>query len=185
MLTTHSDLPYSSPLADGPIGPETARLADASGRLLLDVRGRERPAALRGQTAPETVGEVVRVDDGFWVRLRADRWVYVSDAAGDVAEPSGERAVTDVTHAYGILSLSGTRAAEVLAQVGALDFSDRAFPDHHAAQTSLAKVAALIVRLDEAGHDYLILVERSVAVYVWAVMADILPSVVAVALGPD
>lgn len=43
-------------------------------------------------------------------------------------------------------------AADVLAHLCALHFSDRTFPDHHAAQTSLAKVAA----------------------YVWAVMADII-----------
>jgi sarcosine oxidase subunit gamma len=177
MLATHSDLPYSSPLAgpaEGPVGPEAARLADESGRLLLDVRGRERPAALRGGSAPEAVGDVIRVESGLWARLRADRWFYVGDAAGGVPEPSGERNVTDVTHAYGILHLSGARAADVLAHVCALNFSDRAFPDHHAAQTSLAKVAALIVRLDDDERAYLILVERSVAAYVWAVMADII-----------
>lgn len=172
MLTTHSDLPYVSPLAGEPVGPETARLADASGRLVLDVRDR---------AAPEAVGEVVRVNDGFWVRLRADRWFYVADTAGSGAEPSGKRNVTDVTHAYGILSLSGAQAAEVLAQVCALDFSDRTFPDHHAAQTSLAKVAALIVRLDDQQRAYLILVERSVTAYVWAVMADVLRSTASVA----
>ena len=182
MLTTHSDLPYVSPLTGAPVGPETARLADSSGRLVLDVRGREHPAALRGRAAPEAVGEVVRVDDGVWVRLRADRWFFVADTAGGGPQPSGERNVTDVTHAYGILSLSGAQAADVLAQVCALDFSDRAFPDQHAAQTSLAKVAALIVRLDDQQRAYLILVERSVTAYVWAVMADILRSTTSVAL---
>jgi hypothetical protein len=37
------------------------------------------------------------------------------------------------------------------------------------------------VRLDDAGRGYLILVERSVTVYVWAVMADILRSAAAIA----
>jgi heterotetrameric sarcosine oxidase gamma subunit len=176
MLMTHGDLSYVSPLAQEPVGPKTARLADWSGRQVLDVRGRERPAALDGGSAPEAVGGVARVDNGFWVRLRMDRWFFVANAAGGVVEP-GERNVIDVTHAYGILHLSGTRAADVLAQVSALDFSDRAFPDDHAAQTSLAKVAALIVRRDEPQRGYVILVERSVTAYVWAVMADVVRTV--------
>jgi heterotetrameric sarcosine oxidase gamma subunit len=176
MLTTHSDLSYVSPLTGGPVGLETARLTDWSGRQVLDVRGRERPAALTGDFVPEVVGDVARVDNGFWVRLRMDRWFFVADAAGVVVESEGS-SVTDVTHAYGILHLSGTRAADVLAQVSALDFSDRAFPNDHAAQTSLAKVAALIVRHDAPPRGYVILVDRSLAAYVWSVLADMISTV--------
>jgi heterotetrameric sarcosine oxidase gamma subunit len=181
MLTTQSDLPYASPLADGPVGPETMRLTDGSGRRLLDARGRDRPAALHDGAAPEAVGEVARVENGLWARLRADRWFYVADRAGVSVELSGEPNSTDVTHAYGILSLRGARAPDVLASLCALDFDDRAFPDCRAAQTSLAKVPALIVRLDDEARAYLILVERSVAVYVWAVIADTIRSAAAVA----
>ncbi len=44
-----------------------------------------------------------------------------------------------------------------------------------------AKVPALIVRLDDEARAYLILVERSVAAYVWAVIADTIRSAAAVA----
>lgn len=176
MVTTHGDLSYVSPLAQEPVGPKTARLADWSGRQVLDGRGRSLPAALDGGSAPEAVGDVTRVDNGFWVRLRMDRWFFVAHAAGGGVEPV-ERNVIDVTHAYGILHLSGSRTADVLAQVSGLDFGDRAFPDDHAAQTSLAKVAALIVRRDEPQRGYVILVERSLAAYVWDVLADVLSSV--------
>ena len=176
MLTTRSDLPYVSPLAglaDGPVGPETAQLLDWSGRRVLDVRGRERPAALRDTAATEAIGAAACVQNGIWMRLRADRWFYVALSASEAAEIN-EPGLTDVTHAYAILLLRGARVPGVLAQVCALDFDHRAFPDHRAAQTSLAKVPALIVRLDAEAQGYLILVERSVAAYVWEVIAGTL-----------
>jgi len=178
MLTTRSELPFVSPLAglaDGPVGPETAQLWDWSGRRLLDVRGRERPEALQKSAAPEAIGEAACVQNGVWMRLRADRWFYVALSASDGAEIE-EPALTDVTHAYAILLLRGVHIPGVLAQLCALDFDNRAFPDHRVAQTSLAKVPALIVRLDAEVQGYLILVERSVAAYVWEVIAGTLTS---------
>ena len=183
MLTTASDLPFVSPLAgltDGPVGSESVRLADWSGRLVLDVRGRDGLAALRGLfgTVPEVVGEVARLEHGVLVRLRADRWVYIalsaSGEARSLIEGSGDLVLTDATHAYGILHLRGARVPGVLAQLCALDFENRVFPDRRAAQTSLAKVPALIVRLDDDARAYLILVERSFAAYVWTITSDMI-----------
>jgi heterotetrameric sarcosine oxidase gamma subunit len=169
MLTTESKLPFASPLLYEPIGTELARLEDWSGRLVLDVRGSDCPAG--------SVGEVVHLDHGLVARLRANRWMYIGLSESremlPIAELSGGQVVIDVTHAYGILALCGSRVPEVLSQVCALDFADRAFPNCRTAQTSLAKVPALIVRLDET---VLILVERSVAMYVWTILSAIVKS---------
>jgi heterotetrameric sarcosine oxidase gamma subunit len=182
MLTTASDLPYSSPLAglaDGPVGSEAAQLADWSGRLVLDVRGRDSLVALRDvfATVPEAVGEVAHLEHGILARLRADRWIYMALSASGEARSVGAPSLIDATHGYGILYLRGARAPAVLAQLCGLDFDDRVFPDRRAAQTSLAKVPALVVRLDDGARAYLILVERSLAAYVWTITSEVVRGV--------
>lgn len=178
MLNMASDRPLVSPLADladGPVGPAGAQLADWSGRLVLDVRGRAGLTALRGvfDTVLEVVGDSSRFEHGILARLRPDRWLYIA-LAGDgehFADQLNGAAVIDGTHAYGILHLRGAHGPDVLAQLCALDFDDRAFPDGRTAQTSLAKVPALVVRLDDDGPAYLVLIGRSVAAYAWTQMA--------------
>ncbi len=183
MLTTQSDLPFSSPLAAlvaELVVSDGAQLEDWSGRVVVDLRGRTTPAGLGDVAAPQDVGNIARLGHGILIRLRPDRWFYValsqSEAARRFADQPDDLTRTDVTHAYGILHLSGARVPDLLAYVCALDFAERTFPDGHAAQTSLAKVPALIVRLDGEERAYIILVERSVTAYVWTVIADIFSS---------
>jgi heterotetrameric sarcosine oxidase gamma subunit len=79
----------------------------------------------------------------------------------------------DLSHGRALMALSGPHAAAVLARLCALDFGERAFPNRHAAQTSLAKVRALVVRAgDEATPRYLLAVDRSHGAYVWAALTD-------------
>jgi len=81
---------------------------------------------------------------------------------------SGLLTVTDVTHAHGLLQLVGPHAPDVLPKLCGLDSDDAMFPDRHVSQTSLAKIAALILRLDvSGGRAYWVMVERSLAAYVW------------------
>jgi sarcosine oxidase, subunit gamma len=81
--------------------------------------------------------------------------------------------LTDITHGRAGIALVGTQARDVLAKVCGLDFSDRTFLDKHAAQTSLAKVRALIIRDDEDSLPiYKLFVDRSLASYVWDVVYD-------------
>lgn len=94
---------------------------------------------------------------------------YVESTVERLREASGSAhvTITDLTHGRGQFRLSGPRAVEVLHKSCALDFSDSAFPNLHAAQTGLAKVHALIVRLDESTPAYYLAVDRSLAAYVW------------------
>jgi sarcosine oxidase subunit gamma len=184
-----SDVPFRSPLA-GTLGgyatgsAEQARnqvgLADATGRGLLCLRGRDVGSALRSvwDAGSLQAGEVTQVPEGALARLRADEllWMALTPSteigaleARIAASPrTGLVTVTDVTHGHGLFQLVGQRAPDVLAKLCGLDFEAAAFPDQHVAQTSLAKVTALILRLDvSGGRAYWVMVERSLAVYMW------------------
>lgn len=182
MLKTVRDLPIVSPLAgmaSSLVGPDAAQLSDWTGRLVLDVRGRDSAMALRNLfvTVPEIVGDTAHLEHGVLAKLRVDRWVYIalseSKAVNGLGEQLTDHRFFDATHAYAILHLRGASARDVLAQLCALDFADRAFPASRAAQTSLAKVPALIVRLDDEPYGCLILVARSVAAYTWMILSSV------------
>ena len=167
VLKTTSDIPFTSPLAG-----KTARgsqdevaLKDLSGQPVHHIRAR----ALHG--GPDAVGDVAEVDGGVLARVAHDAWILL----GEPESVTGESriTITDVTHGRGHMLLTGARAADVLPKVCGLDFSDEAFPDRYAAHGSLAKVRALLLRLDEgATPAYHILVASSFAAYVWDVVDD-------------
>jgi sarcosine oxidase subunit gamma len=184
-----SEISFRSPLAgtlDGySIGSlEQARsrvgLADAAGNGLLRIRGHGAESALHPvwDAVPAATGEVTSVPEGVLARLRPDEFLLMALtpsaeigalATRIAASPHNELlTVIDVTHAHGLLQLVGQRAPDVLPKLCGLDFDDAVFPDRHVAQTSLAKIAALILRLDVSGtRTYWIMVERSLASYVW------------------
>jgi heterotetrameric sarcosine oxidase gamma subunit len=189
---TASDIPFRSPLAGilsgyatGPAGQARNQvgLVEATGCGLLRIRGRSAESALSNlwNGAPAAIGEVVSVPDGALARLRADEFLFMAlspslelgalEAQIAALPYTGLVTVTDVTHGHGILQLVGQYAPDVLPKLCGLDFGDTAFPDRHVAQTSLAKVAALILRLDgSGGQAYWVMVERSLAAYVWETM---------------
>ncbi|MFQ5959909.1 MAG: sarcosine oxidase subunit gamma [Candidatus Methylomirabilales bacterium] len=180
-LTTLADLPLQSPIppesrtANSKPDPAVA-LADFTGVGLLHLRGPEAGFAAAFGTLPEVVGQVLPRRDGLAARLTHDEWMLIEadrSVASYPAKTDMRVTVTDVTHGYGVLLVGGARAREVLTKVCALDFSEHAFPDLYAAQTSFANVPALIVRRDLAEHAaYLIAVGRSLAEYVWDRLLD-------------
>jgi heterotetrameric sarcosine oxidase gamma subunit len=183
-LITIADLPIRSPLSASPIGTEgRVLLEDLSGqRTLLDLRG-DANLALRRVfgTVPAAPGGVLVDQDRMVACLRPDHLIAATghgdsaDLAADLrgGGPDHPITITDITHGRGVLRLSGPHAADVLPKLCGLDFRENAFPDLHAAQTSYAKVKALIIRQDAGGHPaYLIIVDRSHTQYVWDVTAD-------------
>lgn len=146
---------------------------------LLNLRGQS-AGALAQQVygaAIDAVGAVVPVSDGLLARLRRDEIALLSPCLPDALErlQSADSAltITDVTHGRGFLVLVGARALNVLPKVCGLNLSDTAFPDHHAAQTMLAKVRALLIRADAVQLPaYHIIVDRSLAAYVWDVLLE-------------
>lgn len=166
----------ASPLAGKPLAGEQVKLSQLRTEL-LHIRGKAAAQILNADSL--AIGSTVEITDGLLVRLRRDEFVLLSAdvrAANEhVTRQIGELhvTVTDITHGRGSITLGGHRALDVLAKVCALDFADSKFPNHHAAQTSLAKVRTLIIRDDmRETPAYHIIVDRSLVAYVWDVVAD-------------
>jgi heterotetrameric sarcosine oxidase gamma subunit len=184
VYVTAADLPIQSPLSASSTGiASRVLLEDLSGRrALLDLRGDAAPALRRVfGTVPAAPGGVLVDQTRTVACLRPDHLIAATghgDAAALAADLRGGGrdhpiTLTDNTHGRGVLRLSGPRAADVLPKLCGLDFRERAFPDLHAAQTSYAKVKALLIRQDVGGYPaYLIVIDRSHAQYVWDVTAD-------------
>lgn len=182
MLETTSQVEFISPLSailkdkqavpiaelDGALG-----LADISGQPVWHVRSNQADFAPGVESL--AVGEVSTFNGGLIARPRGDQVFFVDMQPEIQSSTDGESTltVTDLTHGYGQLLLSGTQAIEVLAKVCGLDFSDKAFPNNHIAQSSLAKVRATIIRHDKDKLPaYRILIGYPATAYVWEVLFD-------------
>jgi heterotetrameric sarcosine oxidase gamma subunit len=193
-LSTKSQLPFKSPIK-GETKIEAAgiaRLKDLTPSLgVFHLRGPDsekmvvhmndgRPGQKTlktGEARPTNAGILCRLvaDEYLWLVESAEQWeatlARLSEAVG------GQRGtVSDLTHGFGKLELSGPHAFAFLPRLCGLDFSETGFPNGRVAQTSVAKVHATLIRLDERGNppNYLLLADRSVSVYVWQVMKAIL-----------
>jgi heterotetrameric sarcosine oxidase gamma subunit len=193
-LSTKSQLPFRSPImGETKIeAPGIARLKDLTPALgVLHLRGPDsekmvvhmndgRPGQKTlkiAEARPTNAGIPCRLaaDEYLWLVESPEQWEATFARLSEAAE--GQRGtVSDLTHGYGKLELSGPNAAALLPRLCGLDFSEMGFPNRRVAQTSVAKVRATLVRLDERGNppNYLLLVDRSVSVYVWQVMKAIL-----------
>ncbi len=194
-LPTLSKLSVAPPLSDAVFRPvstdsaqeqsEAARNSIAMAPITtwnhLHVRGVRAQALLAGEynTSEMTTGSVLTVSDGILARLRRDEFVLLTPdlkpAMDRLASKPAEGLITltDITHGRAVMHLHGVHAPDVLSKVCALDFADAKFPNRHAAQTSLAKVRTLIIRMDTGPTPtYLLIVDRSLAAYVWDVLYD-------------
>ncbi len=192
-LPTLSKLPIAPPLtnavsrristdpAKGQTAHDSVGMAQVMAWNYLHIRGIGAEAVLSGayHTPQMAIGSVTTVPDGILARLRRDEFLLLTadlKAAMDhlASKPAGTLiTLTDITHGRAVIYLGGTRAPDVLPKVCGLDFADTKFPNLHAAQTSLAKVRTLIIRMDTGPTPaYLLVVDRSLADYVWEVIDD-------------
>ena len=121
----------------------------------------------------------VRKRDVSMLWLGPDEWLVVvpdrrapriEGALRDALE--GQRAaLTDVSHARTILTLSGPEARAVLVKGCPLDFHSRVFEPGRCAQSRLAKCQVLIHQTD-ASPTFEIHVNRSFAQYAWTWLED-------------
>lgn len=171
-----TNLSFISPISAQPVQSGAVTLMDFSGQGLIDIRGRD----LGGVFQMIRIGNAKRVDNGVLARLTPEQYLLLAGANVDVAadwlriEAGDSRVtITDVTHGYGHIRLVGDCVQDVLPKICGLDFANSAFPNHHAAQSSLAKVRTLIMRLDDENLPaYHLIVSASLAVYVWGVVSD-------------
>lgn len=181
-LSTSSDIPFTSPLKkpDANAVPSSqVTLTDVSAQGVIDIRGRTADQALKTlyDAVPGSPGSVTLTRDGALACLRPDQFTLLlnNGANRDALDALDGMTVTitDVTHGRAIMRLTGEKAPSVLPKICGLNFADAAFPNLHAAQTSLAKVRALIVRSDrDSLPAYYLVVDRSLGAYVWGVVDD-------------
>jgi heterotetrameric sarcosine oxidase gamma subunit len=193
VLPTFCDLPITSPLTGvfpDQITVSALGIGEISDRALFHMRGNTAEAAFH--VSDMSIGDVAARHDGLLARLRRDEFLLMTHTPRDtfalLERMIGSQRVTltDVTHGRCILLLLGKDALQVLPKICALDFSDQQFPNLHAAQTSLAKVRALIIRADvNQTPAYALIIDRSLALYVWKVVFDAMREFGGVALSHD
>jgi heterotetrameric sarcosine oxidase gamma subunit len=95
-------------------------------------------------------------------------------AARAAALPDGRYvAAVDVTHGRALMRLTGRDAAQALAKVCAIDFSDRATPNGRAFRSAVAELATDVVRDDRSETpSYLLHCERSSGQYLFDALLD-------------
>ena len=133
---------------------------------------------------PAKPGDLVEVDDGLLARLIPTEFYLFglsssaklpSAAALDDSFARAQRFVhaTDYTHGKAVMRLTGAATGEVLSKICGLDFHDTIFPNMRAAQTSAAKIRALIVRRDDNDiPTYFLHVNRTLGQYFWETIWD-------------
>lgn len=128
-----------------------------------------------GRAARDEAGTlVVGAGPGEWLLLappgHSRRLLAAADAGVGRAAEDHEDLVTavDLTHGRALIRLRGALAGSVLARVSGIDLSDAVTPDGAALRTSVAGVAADIIRDDDRGtRSYLLHCERSSGQYLF------------------
>jgi len=135
--------------------------------------------AVVGVAPPVAANTAAELDGNTVYWLGPDEWLVVSAAKPAVALEAelrtalaGSRfAVTDVSGGQTALVLRGARIRELLAKGCPLDLHARAFDVGQCAQTHLAK-APVLIRLQDEGPAFEIVVRRSFADYLWLWLED-------------
>ena len=132
-----------------------------------------------GYALPQAPNRTNGEDSRGALWLGPDEWL-VTFPAGQVnpllealsrAAVGHHAALSDVSDARIVLTLSGPRAREVLEKGCSLDLHPRAFQAGHCAQTRLARAAILLHQTDDAPV-YDIHVAWSFAAYLWVWLED-------------
>ena len=104
-----------------------------------------------------------------------DQWLIVAPAADAAllmpALYTRARSAVDVSDLRAEFELTGPRAADVLRKGCGIDLHPRVFAPGDCALTSLARVRIALRQIDER-PGYRVLVERSVAPYLWGWLVD-------------
>jgi heterotetrameric sarcosine oxidase gamma subunit len=116
---------------------------------------------------------VVGSGPGEWLLL-APPGANAAVAGRVEAVPDNELvSVFDATHGRALMRVTGARAADLLAKVCGVDFSEEVTPDGAAFRSSVAKLVADVVRDDRGGtRSYLLHCERSSGQYLFDALID-------------
>lgn len=161
---------------------ENVGLIDRSESGKVELTGRELGGWFTRRFGSEAVPPLrsctVSVDPshtGQWLQLRQDRGFFLTDpehmvaTLAALASLSGDRPlVTDVTSVYSAFQVAGPKAVALLQKFTSLDLRLAQFPEGACAQTTVAKVRALILHnAIGALPAYWLILTRDYAEFVW------------------
>jgi len=172
-------------------------LADPSGRIALDERPFTGLLVLRGDRAalngavrdgaglelPSEAGTFSQADDTSALWIGPDEWVLVTRPGAEGEMLSGLKSalaathsqVVDVTDYYTPIIISGIEARTVLAKITMVDLHPRAFSKGNAIASLFGHAGAWLQMIDDedgAGPTFALYVRRSMADYLWCLLAD-------------
>jgi heterotetrameric sarcosine oxidase gamma subunit len=178
---------YTAPEAEAAALRGGLGLVDISARGKLALRGVLAKAvmAARWGDVPAEPGDVFAVAErGTLIAALAPDEFLILSPPGDEAEiaasleaeiKSQEAFLTLSDQSAGLvgLALHGPLSTAVLGKLWALPLHAEAFPNLHAAQSSLAKTGAIIIRRDQEGWPaYELYADRSYGGYLWDALLD-------------
>ncbi|HKX55628.1 MAG TPA: sarcosine oxidase subunit gamma family protein, partial [Xanthomonadales bacterium] len=122
-------------------------------------------------------------NDPRWLCLRPGEWLVLSEtlAAGELQEKLRVASSNEISAVHGVIMdasdglavvrLSGAAAPWLLAKLSGLDFVGAIGSPQHCARTRMGQVAAVVsyypVTSGSAGFEYDLIVDRSIARYLW------------------
>jgi len=180
---------WQVPLAYSEVDEEIAAAKDrvavvdlsALGKLLIQGEAIGVVLAAQFGSVPKSPTDLEPFDEGWLTRVNSCEYYAVlpldrlPEAVESLRSTLGNNHahVADLTHGRDVLGLAGPHASQALSKLCGLDFRERAFPDQCAQASSLAKVRALIARVDRGEMPcYEIHVDRNYSAYVWDAVVD-------------
>lgn len=149
-------------------GWATAEWLGAQGVIIEDAPNRVYPQADGARVARLSKGEFVVLGDLGSVSSLPDRL----DMAWSMASANGCFRVPRAD-ASAWLGVTGSHAPAMFAKVCGVDLRPHKFPNHAIAQTSLARMSAIILRADRGSTlAYDLLFDLASAVYLWGALLD-------------
>jgi heterotetrameric sarcosine oxidase gamma subunit len=116
---------------------------------------------------------VVGSGPGEWLLLAPPATNAVVARRVEGIPDEGLVSVFDATHGRALMRITGERAADLLAKVCGVDFSEEVTPDGAAFRSSVAKLVTDVVRDDRgAERSYLLHCERSSGQYLFDALID-------------
>lgn len=170
---------YSAPDAEVSTARGGVALADETANGKLQVEGQDAETVWELQEVE--IGAGVAVDSERVYRLRGDCFFVSTSPGRDIAvrrtlmdRASGRFVtVTNLTHAWSEIRVLGPYSPSLMSRVCGLDFSDAAFPDGAAKQTSVARTTQLVIRRDAVDLPaFSVLGARSMAAYLWEILME-------------
>lgn len=147
---------------------------DAVGKAVTDTVGVSLPEACRATRQGETAILWIGPDE-FWIVTAMDAQVALADGL-ETALAGVHHQVTDVSSYYTTIELAGPRARDMLMKLTTLDLHPSAFTTGQVAGSLFGRAQATLWQVDadetEGGPVFRLFVRRSMADYLWCLLAE-------------